>query len=274
MTATSSASLDVLKNNALVNTAAYSSLQELSDSIGPRVTGSPEAAKAAQWAAGKMASIGLTNVHLESWQLRRGWSRKASHVEMTSPIRLPLNLAAYGWTGSTPAKGIEAPLALVNRDDLPGALSQAPSWAGKIVFVAAGGPTAVNGLRVASQLPSLVSAAEGAHALGVINRDLRPGTMLTHTGPVEAANVVGEIRGTEHPEQVVVLGAHLDSWDLGTGAIDDGADTATVALTAFWIADHPERLGAAWPRDRTAQQLTEDGQRTILQLFKLWPFDQ
>jgi hypothetical protein len=46
-------------------------------------------------------------------------------------------------------------------------------------------------------------------------------------GPVETANVVGEIRGTEHPEQILVVGGHLDSWDLAQGATDNGSGTAT-----------------------------------------------
>lgn len=45
---------------------------------------------------------------------------------------------------------------------------------------------------------------------------------------VPAANVVGELRGSEHPEQVVVIGGHLDAWDLGRGAHDDGAGIAHV----------------------------------------------
>lgn len=40
--------------------------------------------------------------------------------------------------------------------------------------------------------------------------------------PVESHNVIGEIRGTTHPEEIVVVGGHLDSWDLATGAHDDG----------------------------------------------------
>jgi Zn-dependent M28 family amino/carboxypeptidase len=47
------------------------------------------------------------------------------------------------------------------------------------------------------------------------------------SGPVPAANVVGEIRGSEHPEQVVVVGGHLDSWDLAEGSTDDGTGVAT-----------------------------------------------
>jgi hypothetical protein len=43
---------------------------------------------------------------------------------------------------------------------------------------------------------------------------------------VESANVIGDIKGSEHPEQVVIASGHLDSWDLGTGAIDDGAGVA------------------------------------------------
>src|SRR5881398_3615528 len=43
---------------------------------------------------------------------------------------------------------------------------------------------------------------------------------------VESYNVIGEIKGSEHPEQVVIVSGHLDSWDLGTGAIDDGAGVA------------------------------------------------
>lgn len=41
-------------------------------------------------------------------------------------------------------------------------------------------------------------------------------------GEVESANVVGELRGRERPDEIVVVGGHLDSWDVGTGATDDG----------------------------------------------------
>jgi len=43
---------------------------------------------------------------------------------------------------------------------------------------------------------------------------------------VESANVIGDIKGSEHPEQVIIVSGHLDSWDLGTGAIDDAAGVA------------------------------------------------
>jgi carboxypeptidase Q len=47
-------------------------------------------------------------------------------------------------------------------------------------------------------------------------------------GTYESYNVVGEIRGSESPEEFVVIGAHLDSWDLGTGALDNGCNVALV----------------------------------------------
>src|SRR5580692_6699916 len=51
-------------------------------------------------------------------------------------------------------------------------------------------------------------------------------------GPVVEENVVGEIHGYEKPDEVVILGAHLDSWELGTGALDDGCNAALVIEAA------------------------------------------
>src|SRR5260370_12741881 len=52
---------------------------------------------------------------------------------------------------------------------------------------------------------------------------------------VESANVIADIKGSEHPEQVVIVSGHLDSWDLGTGAIDDGAGVAVAVETAHLV---------------------------------------
>src|SRR6201984_764437 len=51
-------------------------------------------------------------------------------------------------------------------------------------------------------------------------------------GPVEQENVVGEIRGYEKPDEVVILGAHLDFWELGHGALDNGCNAALVIEAA------------------------------------------
>lgn len=57
-------------------------------------------------------------------------------------------------------------------------------------------------------------------------------------------NVIADLKGSEHPEQVVVVSGHLDSWDLGTGAIDDGAGVV-IAMEAAEIVEklhlHPKR---------------------------------
>ena len=79
--------------------------------------------------------------------------------------------------------------------------------------------------------PLLVVEREAAQRLA---RLLRAGRRLTLTaeielepgGPFDAENVIGEIRGAEKPQEVVVVGAHLDSWDLGTGALDNGCNVA------------------------------------------------
>ena len=57
--------------------------------------------------------------------------------------------------------------------------------------------------------------------------------------PYQAHNVIAEIRGSTRPEDIVVIGAHLDSWDLGTGALDNGANAAMV----IDIARQMRRLG-------------------------------
>jgi carboxypeptidase Q len=61
------------------------------------------------------------------------------------------------------------------------------------------------------------------------------------SGPVETANVVGEIRGKENPEQILVVGGHLDSWDLSEGTTDNGSGTATVLGAADSIVRSGER---------------------------------
>ncbi|HEX6834498.1 MAG TPA: M28 family peptidase [Rudaea sp.] len=67
--------------------------------------------------------------------------------------------------------------------------------------------------------------------------DLDCGIEGTYTG----ANVIGEVTGATHPEEMIAIGGHLDSWDPGTGAIDDGAGVAIAAAAAHLIAAMPQR---------------------------------
>lgn len=59
--------------------------------------------------------------------------------------------------------------------------------------------------------------------------------------PTRSANVIADIRGATRPGEIVLLGAHLDSWDLGTGAVDDAAGVAIVTEAARLIAALPRR---------------------------------
>jgi hypothetical protein len=70
--------------------------------------------------------------------------------------------------------------------------------------------------------------------------------LLTPTSSPDAQswNIVAEVKGRERPDEIVLIGAHLDSWDLGTGATDDGAGVAIVAGAGRLIAAlprHPKR---------------------------------
>jgi hypothetical protein len=95
-------------------------------------------------------------------------------------------------------------------------------------------------------IPSLPAAALSAPDADLLERLAAAGSVRLHLtlgcrteADVPGGNVVGEIPGSEHPDEVVLLGAHLDSWDLGTGAIDDGAGVGIVAEAARAIAALP-----------------------------------
>ena len=99
-----------------------------------------------------------------------------------------------------------------------------------------------------STIPAGAVSAEDAGLMARLasqGRVLLHLTLTTHQGPEAVGyNVVGDLRGSEHPEQVVIVSGHLDSWDLGTGAIDDGAGVAVAMETAELIHRlnlHPRR---------------------------------
>ena len=58
--------------------------------------------------------------------------------------------------------------------------------------------------------------------------------LLRNSQDEKALNVIADLKGSDHPEQVVIVSGHLDSWDLGTGAIDDGAGVV-IAMEAAEI---------------------------------------
>jgi carboxypeptidase Q len=262
-------------------TDVYPDVEKLSDQIGPRLTGSAAARKGELYVLERMHEIGLSHVHTEGWALARGWQRGPATASLVSPFSLPIQTAAYGWSGSTPNQSGPARVVLLNADDVAERLdllvqSQGASWNRKILLVSANSSTP---MRTYAKLFPLVRAASAAHAIAVLRHDTRPGAGIVHAEPLSAVlptrvdptlipaldipseseellerllrsgqtvrmrisvkntfssasitsnNIVGEIEGAVYPEQIILVGAHLDSWDLGTGATDDGFGAAAV----------------------------------------------
>jgi hypothetical protein len=83
-------------------------LEQLCDEIGPRLTGSVAAQAAERQVVEYMRKTGLEQVHTEGWTLPRGWLRGPAVAWLVTPFRIPIPIAAYGWTGSTPAHSASA----------------------------------------------------------------------------------------------------------------------------------------------------------------------
>jgi carboxypeptidase Q len=94
-------------------------------------------------------------------------------------------------------------------------------------------------LRYEENKPKIPAAAMTTEDAGLVHRLLAKGEkvrmhlVLTPRmlPDVASSNVIAEIRGSERPEEIVLIGGHLDSWDLATGAIDDGSGVAMVMET-------------------------------------------
>lgn len=107
-------------------------------------------------------------------------------------------------------------------------------------------------MRYAEDLPRIPIGALSAPDADQLERMLERGEPISmrltletqEMGQLPSGNVIGEIVGTSRPEEIVLIGAHLDSWDLGTGAIDDGAGIGVIAGAAKVLIDaglQPER---------------------------------
>jgi hypothetical protein len=87
----------------------------LTVNIGPRLTASPAHKRAAEWTRDRLASYGLSDVHLEPWRFGRGWEVEKLTVEMIEPRYLPLIAYADGWSASTSGDLSAAPLLAANK---------------------------------------------------------------------------------------------------------------------------------------------------------------
>jgi carboxypeptidase Q len=253
-------------------------LRRLTDEIGGRVTGSPQMAKAVEWAVAAFRAEGV-EVHTEKYTLPVTWSEGDTRLELLGPVNYPVRLKAEGWSPATPAGGIEANLVdagygaeedfgrvgsaikgailLVHSDigstwaDLFNEYLRPPEIIGRAVK---DGASAILWMGARERLllyrhtntltgeidkiPQAIVAREDAmrlaRAAAAYAGKIRVRFSMPNKigGPVGQENVVGEIRGYEKPDEVVILGAHLDSWELGTGALDDGCNAALVIEAA------------------------------------------
>jgi carboxypeptidase Q len=119
------------------------------------------------------------------------------------------------------------------------------------------------GASKAAGIPAAAVTAEDATLIADLARQGRVRIHLvlgSHKGPeVMSHNVVADLKGSEHPEQIVLISGHLDSWDLGTGAIDDASGVVAAMQVAELVQKlhlHPKRTlrVVAWMNE-------EDGAR-------------
>ncbi len=261
---------------ALSDGQAYEMLEELCLDIGPRLSGSPEAAAAVEWGRQTMMNLGFDNVHLQEIMVPhwvRGPVETAKVVNSSIVGTAELAVCALGGSVPTPELGIVAEVVEVQSLEEVQALGKAAR--GKIIFynrpmdpklmntfAAYGGAVnqrslgAIEASKVGAvavlvrsmtmqldkvphtgamgyeenvtQIPAAAISTVDANFLSkLIKQDGKVKVSLSlscRTLPdVPSANVVGEIRGSEFPEEVIVLGGHFDSWDKGHGAHDDGA---------------------------------------------------
>ena len=290
-----------LRDAAMKSDYAYKELEHLTDNIGPRISGSPQAQKAVEYVAEEMRALGA-EVTLEKASVPH-WVRGAETAELTSwpgqaaGTRQKVVLTALGGSAATPAEGLTAEVVVVDDWKQLHALA-AEAVKGKILLFnhafdkelaatghgleAYGNGVVYRGAgpiagATAGAVAVLVRSVGGADfrlphtgatayapnvakipAAAVSAEDAEMLKVLASQGPVtmhltltpetlpnaDSFNVIADWKGTEHPEQVVVVSGHLDSWDLGTGAIDDGAGVV-VSMQAIQLMKelgiHPRR---------------------------------
>ncbi len=253
---------DALIEAALADSAAWERLAYLTDTFGPRFSGSKNLERAIDWILEEMKADGLENVRAEPVMVPR-WVRGREELMLLEPHERRLDILGLGGSIGTGPGGLVGDVLVVGSfDELA---ERADEARGKIVLWNV--PFTSYGSTVVYRSQGAIRAAE-AGAVASLVRSVTPSSMYTpHTGnsaydenvpriphaaitmedammmqrmqdrgqtirirlqmedywlpDAESANVVGELVGTEFPDEVVVLGGHIDSWDVGTGAMDD-----------------------------------------------------
>lgn len=264
-------------NEALVNGKSYSNLDYLVNKIGGRLSGSPQAQQAVEWAFRAMKEAGADTVFLQECMVPhwvRGEKEQAKVISSNSKGIKEVPVCALGGSIATPAEGITAPVIEVMGIDGLKKLKK-EDVRGKIVFF--NEPMEATFVETFNAYGKAVmqrwAGASAASALGAVGVVVRSCTLVQddypHTGSMgykdsiakipacaistnganwlsnylktdkelkfylkmncqtlpeeKSYNVVGEVWGTEKRSEYVLVGGHLDSWDTGKGAHDDGA---------------------------------------------------
>lgn len=273
-------------DSALTEGKSYEWLRDLTQNIGGRLSGSPEAEKAVKWGETLMKEVGLDSVWLQPVMVPhwiRGEKEKAYYT--VNGTNQNVAICALGFSIATPEEGITAEVIEVK--SLEEAESLGDKMKGKIVFfnrpfdntlintfaayggcvgqrvrgAAVCGKFGAKGVIVRSMtngindyphtgtmsygdLPKeqqIPAAAISTQAAENLSADLKKNPNLQFyfkqscktLSDAPSFNVVGEIKGSKTPENIIVVGGHLDSWDLGEGAHDDGTGVVQSLEVAY-----------------------------------------
>ncbi|WP_286235532.1 M28 family peptidase [Thalassotalea sediminis] len=267
------------------NTPIIDDLQELTDTIGARMTGTEGNNLAVAWALNKFKEMGI-NTKLEAVEMPRGWQEREAKGYVTGDLTYELPIVSMPFTNSTIKQGLSGQLKYINNgsdkafnqvknlentwllvetdilDDeqgIHGLFKEYIDFAGieqraiqhsvaGIIYMSSRDKNLLYrhlpSKGAANNLPIIVAEREEGLKL---KRLLNKGYSLhfaakIETGdgqPYQVNNVIAEIKGKEKPDEIVLLGAHIDSFDLGTGALDNGSNVSLV----LDIARQIKRLG-------------------------------
>jgi carboxypeptidase Q len=296
-----------IRQEGLERSKAFELFDHLVTVIGPRLTGTPEHARAAEWSRERLAAWGLKNARLEPWEFGRGWQLEKFTIEMTEPRYMPLAGYPDAWSASMTGEVEAAPVfvgasSVQELDDMRNRLKGAivltqpvmtnfvredrvqpsePSYRESPASPTAGGRGG-RGRGAGGQSPAqqraqilreagpavLLRPSRGEHGtMFVLGRDsgdaAQPSVILAAehynmvvrmigagvpvklrvnlrsrylTADTRTNNVIAELPGVDPVvgNEVVMIGAHLDSYHTAPGATDN-ADGSAVVLEAMRI---------------------------------------
>ena len=256
------------------STDYQNNLFELCDSIGPRLAGTRGYRRAAEFMRDRFEQYALDDARLEPLEFTAWHRAAAATLVMSQPYDRTFDCLAQVYSASTGADGIEvsvvdiehgsAELVEANRGKLTGqfALVIGGSRHRMDIYedcVAAGAaglllacPVPGMGLRAGS-LSNGVEGAIPAVSIGnevglMMQRQVRTGPVRarlfsqSHCEPDTTWNVVADLVGTERPDELLIVGGHLDSHDVGPCAYDNGAGAMTVLEIARLLARQRQHL--------------------------------